>query len=297
MRRLLVAAAAGAIALALLPVPALADPVTSVTFGEPSYESPYGTTWVMSARVEITTDRPGYTLGPGVGLVDFYLDGNTTPYKTGVPLSDDGQVYVAQRSDQDYLAPGQHTVRAVFTPTPDYGLTTAESSAVLTVAPIALSTQAKTERADVDSAVVAVTASGTALDVFHGMPAGVWTVSASAEGVPTVETSAAQEQGSTSELSLTLVGLAPGTNYSLASTFAPHESLAAGIEIENAPPSNFSTGSTGFVGFIQSGVPAEPWVVVMVSGLLVALLAAAIVLAARSRRRARAVAQDDSDIR
>ena len=281
---LLAAALVGALALA--PTAASAEPTLVVTFDQPAYETTYGSGWLVSATVEYTeAGSTAFILDSTAGRVDFYVDGATTPYAAAVPLRDDGAAYLAQRTDQPYLVPGPHNVRAVFTPAQDTGVPTAEASTTLTVAPVALVAEARVVSASVDSATVALTASGSAIDAFDGMPAGVWTVSATTEGEDAVTASAMQAQGEFEEVLLELTGLSPGTSYDLAAAFEPHESVADGIDLTAPKTEQFSTASAGLAGFLQSTVPTEPWVVVAAGVLLAALVALVIVLAVRLRRR------------
>lgn len=285
MKRILalVAAVVAVLAGTMVSQPAFAS-TPGIIFDAPGYDSAYASPWLVGAQVSVDSEGSVYTLDPGAGRVDFYLDGGVTAYAAAVPIREDGRVYVAQRSDQPYLAPGPHSLRAVFTPNENTGWPTVEATTTLTVSALDLAAEIRIVGADTESAQVAVKASGTAVDAFAGMPAGVWTITATTAGAEPVVVAVAQAQGSSDEITVDLEDLAAGTAYSATAAFAPHDSLAEGITIADSQAETFSTTSTGFVGALQSSVPTAPWIVGAGVGVLVILLALVIVFAVRRRR-------------
>lgn len=296
-RALAVVGAAIILSFTAVPSSASAAAATSISFvSADATTAAFDSDWVIALTV--AREAPTGPVQPGEGTVDVYLDGIAGIYAAGLPIQAGGTVYFAQPTGQPLLAAGTYSVRAIFNPQGGSDLTTSQTAKPvdLTISPLALTA---TVSAVMDASVseqptITAALSGAAVDAFGGAPAGTWSFTVTGPDSEAVFTrEVAQQQGSTSPVVLSMdAELAHGTEYALASSFAPHPSLAGGLVVEGPAQTSFVSASATLTERLVAPVPVEWWMVGAAGVLLFVLVAVTIWLGVlTSRRRPSAAAE------
>lgn len=284
MKRLAASALLGLAIAAGLAAPAAAQSLTPTLQFTHTDPVTFGESWHVSVVVEVSLDGFTIPLGPSAGTVAFHLDGDATPYASGLPLNADGHAYFAPRPDSP-VAAGEHSIRSVFTPFNGQPLTTAEATLVFVITP--LDAQAHLDVADVgiEDAVVRLSLTGSAVQTYGGGPAGVWQVTVSRDGDTVSTTELAQPHGG-EPLSFELESLPAGAEITVTATYTPADVIAASITVQQPAELVVTTQSADFLGLLGTPVSVEPWQLV-VGGLIAAVSAGLTAFFAVRLRRSR----------
>lgn len=302
-----VALAAAVLAVTTAPSAAIAaDPTTVVFSPAEPVTVQFAENWVITVEVESSNDwTPTARVQTADGTVDIYLAGFAGPYAAGLPVQPDGVAYFAQPADKPLLAAGDHELTAVFVPSGGSGLATSQTTAPLRLS-VAASQVTTAVSVDQDAAVskypiITAKLGGDYVDRVGGGPSGTWSFEVtSSKGEVVFDEDFAQKQSSDDPLRVEITSrLGAGETFTVASRFSPVEELAVGLEVAAPPTTTFTTPGTTFADAISTRLAFPWWMVLVVGGLLLALVATVIILGVKLSKtapKAKPVATEASGI-
>jgi len=290
--RVLAALALSTLAVAGTSAPAYADAATtSIGFDGANADADFGAPWLLEIRVANAEDP--VPLGPSSGTVSVFLDGETEPYATELPIAAGGYAYFAQPAEQPPLVAGEHSVIASFVPTgADLAPSTTRSPATITITPLGVtgSIEVVTDPARYAVPTVEAKLGGGYVSAYDSAPAGQWTIVVSQDGGSEVFSGSVAQ---TSGLELPSVipidsGLEPGENYTVTGTFVPDDAIAGGLTLAEIAPVTFESEPAGaFDGAVQP-VFLPVWALILGGVLFLAAAALFVFVLLRTRAPAKA---------
>lgn len=285
---LTVAAALGALLVALLVAPASAAVGTDVVWQQDELTVDHGARWHAQLRVDrdppqVHESGPLPTVGRDDGVVDVYLDGAEEPWATGIPIAEDGTAYVSTPREREPLPAGEHELRAVLVPAEGSDLAEASTAEPLriTVASFPVTAAVASLGAPDDDSLaweVRLELSGEWVERNGAVPAGTWQVRL-LEGpqerlvetrVVDIERSAAAEAET-----LRFDRLRDAVTYTVEAVFQPRAEIAGGLELEQ--PDRLSHEVSGSLGAILEAPLTIPVPIAIGGGAVLLMLAIAIV--------------------
>jgi hypothetical protein len=296
LRRLLAVAIGGLaiVGLALGVASPAAAVGTQIVFDDPSTSAAFGSDWV----VPITVSAPDYgpLSGPS-GTVSVFIEGIAGAFAEGMPIYAGGAAFVAQPDAQPLLAAGDYRLTAVFTPAPDSGLTTSQTSTpfVLTIAPLALEARAAVDEVvgDEGAPYLHLWLSGEYVDAL-GAPAGSWDVAIASDSADPRTMTLDQPAGSVDPLEVSLADdVRPGRSIEVTATFIPDAGVAGGITLTDAEPVSYYAPSSSPGEVLTSAVLLPWWLVVVLALLLAGLVAGLVIVILKSRTPSEAAPEDE----
>lgn len=247
-------------------------------------QTAFGGNWNVQLAARFA-DPTTVAIPSAQATVDVYLSGIAAPFATRLPIQPDGSVYVSQ-SAAATLPPGEYQMTAQLVPVPGSYVDGSVTTTPLVLQISAYSVDARIEIDDASVAagepVIEAELSGQFVETTEAVPAGTWAFTVTARGETVVEEEIAQEAGATDPVRYAIPGrLDKGVDYTVAATFTPIESLAAGLEVTQPSDITFHTPDGG----LGDPLPYPLWLLIITCAVPLGLAAAVIVLTVQLGRR------------
>jgi hypothetical protein len=247
-------------------------------------QTAFGGNWSVQLAARLT--EPTTVAVPSdQATVDVYLAGIVAPIASRLPIQPDGSVYVSQ-SAAATLPPGEYQMTAQLVPVSGSFVTGSTTTAPLVLSISAYSVDARIRVDDASVAagepVIDAELSGQFVDTTEAVPAGTWAFTVTGGGKTVADEEVAQDAGTTDALRYAIPGkLDKGVDYTVAATFTPIESLAAGLEVSQPTDATFHTPDGG----LGDPIPYPLWLLILTCLVPAALAAAVVVLTVRLARQ------------
>jgi hypothetical protein len=273
-------------ALLIGPSAAAAERV-EITLATPA-EAVFSDPWMLDLRL---TPAPGAfvpRLGESSGHVDVFIDQVPGVYLEALPVQADGSVFVSQRADIAWLAPGTYDLRAVFTPAAGSGLDAAQARfpAAITILPATVEASSAVLLGEDGSMRVELGFAARAEEPGTIVPVGVWSIAVSEADTGELLESHEIAQGPEVEQHIVPIGadLPAGTELSVTTGFTPVAEYLPGVEIQGLGEERVRTPDLTLAERLIAPVALPVWVVVAIAaGALLGIASLTVVLLRRRR--------------
>jgi hypothetical protein len=277
--------------------PAAAVPTTISFVTTSPAQAAYGDNWHAQLVTRLVSE--GAIAVPSTqATVDIMASGVSEPIATGLPIQQDGSVYVSASATAP-LPPGTYELTALLIPAPGSYVETSQTSSplVLQISAFGIVASIEVFEATADAPpIVELGLSGEYVETTAEVPAGTWELIVRDGDEPVLETEIAQPAGSADPIEYAIeTELALGREFVVEAEFIPVASLAAGLEVTQPESRTLRTRDGGVVDTLMSRVPYPLWLLLVTILVPLGLGVAALILTIRRVRGRTRSTPDDVD--